>query len=198
MQEFALQRAPFYLQRHFLRQVTLRDRADDARHFSGRLHKVGDQTVHRLHAGGITALGDTSRTLRNLAFFADRVADARKFFGHLFVLPKNFVQRVVNFSADAGAVRWQAHGKVAALERNERVQQFGCVYGLGSCFSSHAIGSLRRNTVLNGGQTNPVGFLNLIYSYSYVQFPDGKTVRCRVVSGQPQSPYGISCREVDA
>jgi len=52
-----------------------------------------------------------SPALRNPAFFADRIADAPELLSHLFVLLKDVVQRVINFSAHAGAIRWQAHGK---------------------------------------------------------------------------------------
>src|ERR1700730_2557331 len=150
VQELALQRPPFHFQRHLLRQVALSHRADNARHLGSRLHQVRDQAINRLYASRITYLRDGSRTLRNSAFLTDSVADARELFRHLLVVLKNLVQRVVNFSADTGAVRRQAHGKVAILKRNQRVQQFRCIYTLSRRFSSHALDPFDKIPLLPG------------------------------------------------
>src|SRR5262244_3406244 len=42
--EFALQSAAFYFKRHSLREIAVRDGADHARDFRGRLYEIRNQT----------------------------------------------------------------------------------------------------------------------------------------------------------
>ncbi len=46
-QKLALQLPPFDVDRHRLRQIAFRDRADHTRHFTRRMNEIGDQLVDR-------------------------------------------------------------------------------------------------------------------------------------------------------
>ena len=86
-QELAGQRPAVDLERHALRQVALRHRADDARDFGGRLHQVRDQRVDRLDRGRPLRprpFGSEARCLM-LPRLADDVAEAFELLDQLLV-----------------------------------------------------------------------------------------------------------------
>src|SRR5258705_5540772 len=121
--------------------IRLYPRGDYARPLGLPLPPLPYQTFPPPPRSRIASLRNAPRALRNPAFFADRIADAPELLSHLFVLLKDVVQRVINFSAHAGAIRRQAHVKIAVFERHQRVQQLGCVQNLRtSCFRSHSLG----------------------------------------------------------
>ena len=121
--ELALQRTALDFQRHFLRQVALRHRSDHAGNLGGRLDQIGNQAVHRFHAGGPAPGAGVQRgALADSAFFADRRAHARELGGHVFVQLKDVVQDIRNLPGHAHLVDRQPNREIAFLEGKERRQ----------------------------------------------------------------------------
>ena len=117
VQEFAAQRPPVHFERHGLRQIALGHRADHARDFGGRLDQIADQAVDRFDAlrpgSGRRADGGA---LRDLAFLADRPADAVELTDHLLVEFQDVVERVGDLAVHAGPVHRHPNGEVALLK----------------------------------------------------------------------------------
>ena len=127
-QELAAQRTAVDLDRHALREVALGDRADDARHFGGRLDHVLDQLVDRTNrrfpaAAGIldpAALGD-------LAFLADDLGETLELLRHLLVERDHLVEEAGDFAVDAVDLLGQANAKVAAAQRTEGADELAAI-----------------------------------------------------------------------
>ena len=108
-QELALQRLAVDLERHRLRQVALRDRADHARGFAGRMHEVVDQLVDRVDRVAPEA-GDVAEraALAELSLLADDVRQALELVRHPLVALDDLVERVGDASGHAGPFDRQA------------------------------------------------------------------------------------------
>ncbi len=106
-----------------LRQVAVRDRADDARHFGHGIRHLADQAVHRVDtvrpaaAGGVEAgaLGDAT-------FAADHFAQASELPGHGVVELDHIVEGRGDLAVDPGQVHGHAHRKVAALQQAQGLE----------------------------------------------------------------------------
>ena len=106
-----------------LRQVALGDRADDARHFGGRLHHVLDQLVDRADAGFPAAGGIADMAaLADPAFLADDPAQALEFARQLVVEFDDLVEGVGNFGIEAVVVIGDANRKISVSKCLQRVQ----------------------------------------------------------------------------
>jgi len=122
-QELAPQRPVLVLQVHGLRQVALGHRADHPGHLRSRVDHVGDQVVHRIHAGGPgTGRRRQLGPVGDLALPADHLAQPLELLGHAVVELDHVVERLGDLAVDPGQRARQAHREVAAPEGAQRPQ----------------------------------------------------------------------------
>src|SRR3569623_1242492 len=117
-------KSPFDFERHALAKATLRDRADHARHFSRRMHQVGDEGVDAIDRFTPKAprLGE-ARALLELPFLADHLAQTREFVRHIRILLDHFVEGIGHFAGDAGPVHRQPDISLAFTQGIQRPEQ---------------------------------------------------------------------------
>ena len=104
----------------------MRDGADDACRFAGRMDEVVDQHVDRID-GIAPEPGDIAErsALAELAFLADDSRQTRELLRHPLVSFDHFVEDVGHATRDAGPVQRQADGEVAALQPIESAENDG-------------------------------------------------------------------------
>src|SRR5581483_3091007 len=168
-EEFALERAALDLERDALREIALRDGADDARHFGGRVDEVVDQRVDRRdrllpRAADVADAG----ALRNLALLADALADALEFLHQPLVDLDQLVEFIRDLAVDAAQAGGHSDREIPFAQARER----GCKLtfieagrkrdqrdhgggGLDSAFKNEAgpISTGRRMATANDGRT---------------------------------------------
>ena len=131
-------RAAVDLDRHRLRKIALRHRADDARNLGGRLRQIVDQFVDRAQLC-IPAADCATYTgpLIGLAFLADDFGKPSEFFGDLLVAFDNFVEGIGDFGVVAIIIGWQANRKIAFAKGIESAQKFALRKFLGNDRCGH-------------------------------------------------------------
>ena len=118
------QRTTFDLGRHRLRQITLRDRADHARHFTRRLNKIANEIVDRPDRIRPRIRNVPERcALRNFTLFANQPANSLQFLRHPLVCRDHVVECVRDLAGQACPVIGQTRRKIAALECGQRREQ---------------------------------------------------------------------------
>src|SRR5262249_36184169 len=104
-QKVAAQRTTLDLEIHRLRQVTLGDGTDHARHFISRLHHAADEIIDHVDVGGppagrVRQLGPVP----DLALLADNLAEAFDFVAHALIELDHIIERLGNFAVEPGQI----------------------------------------------------------------------------------------------
>ena len=127
-QELASKRPAVDFDRHRLGEVALGDRADDARHFRGRLDHVLDQLVDRADGDVPAAAGVLHpAALGDLAFLADDLGKTLELLRHFFVERDDFVEEAGDLAVDAVGVFGQANTEIATAERSQSADKLAAI-----------------------------------------------------------------------
>jgi len=127
-EKLALELAPLDFQRDALREIALRDRADDARHFRRRVHQIVDERVDR-RDGVLPRAGDLADAgaLRDLSLLANRLADALELLREALVDFNELVELIRDLTVDTAHPARHSDRKVAFAQTGERVGELAFV-----------------------------------------------------------------------
>ena len=122
-EEFTFERAAVDVEADGLRQVSLRDGGDGASDFGGGPEKVVDERVD----GDFNVAPGPARfrkagALASFPLFADDLSDTLQVLCYVLVGGDNVVERVGDFSRQAGPRARQAHAKIAVAHRAQAFQ----------------------------------------------------------------------------
>ncbi len=125
-EEFAFEGAAVNVETDGLSQIALGDGGDGAGYFGGGSEQIFDQGVDRdLHLIPGAAAMFNANALAGFALFADGVADALQFEGHLLVGGDDFVEVVGDFARKSCPGDGKAHAEVAFFHGSEALKNRG-------------------------------------------------------------------------